>query len=191
MNRRAIWIVVGLVTLGVLATVSLTWRTATSEPATSSEPNGPGTDPAGTVGVAADPVQGFAAFARTTPDPATESDAEYVAVGLRTLAGALDCLGLDAGDLPVDLRVGAAHVLIQPESLDTAALVQALTRRASEAITTAASDTALRARAQAISPDRPVGDQRPVFRAYFETASTLLDVLGQRRNGSSTHPCGA
>jgi hypothetical protein len=188
MSRGLLWGTVALAVVVVLAATTTLWRRASSSltemAPTASEPGGP-------AGAVADPVRDFTDFARTAASPDAESGAGYVTVGLRTLAGALACLGLDRDDLAVDLRVGAVHVEIQPASLENAALVQSLTRRVADQVASATADDSLRVLAQTIAADRPVTDQIPAFEAFFRAVSMRLDALAARRGSPSTRPCQA
>jgi hypothetical protein len=146
---------------------------AAAIPAAACGNGGASSEPASSVRQA-DPVADFVEFSRTPADAAAGSGVDYVAVGLRTLAGALASRDLHGMDLPLDLRVGSAHVALQPTSLEVAELMRSLAIRTATVLATAGETHDVRARADAISADRPVVEQIPVIRAFFEAAAGAL-----------------
>jgi hypothetical protein len=71
---------------------------------------------------ATNPAMDFVRFAESD---FTGEDADYVAEGLRGLAGALGALNVGTPELTVDLRVAAEHVLLHPTTEATTPTVSA------------------------------------------------------------------
>jgi hypothetical protein len=132
--------------------------------------------PIGTAGTNSTPVADFVGFSRTPVNAIGSPNADYIANGLRKLAGALDSLGIGGAELPLDLRVAAAHVLLRPEGLDIAKLVRDLTQRTATALESAhAGSRRLRPMADSLSESEPVTRQQPALQEFFAAAGEALD----------------
>ena len=71
-----------------------------------------------------DPVQDYVAFAATLANIPPAEAAESVAEGLRKLAGALGTLDVVDADVPIDLRIVAEHMFLNPDSPGTTEAVR-------------------------------------------------------------------
>jgi hypothetical protein len=123
-----------------------------------------------------DPVADFVQFARTPAGSVGGSEVDYIAVGLRTLAGALDSRDVEGMNLPLDLRVASAHVVLQPASLEIAELMRSLALRTAAALAATGETPEVLARAKAISAGQPLTEQIPVIQAFFEAAAGALEA---------------
>jgi hypothetical protein len=119
-------------------------------------------------------VEEYVQFAATAGDPQSGADDVQLAEGLRKLAGALATLNVGGPDLPIDLRVGAEHVLLNPASTETTAMVRDDLVAAAQALTGTDTDRALREAAQSIRPDRPFAEQREEVFQFFRRAGDAV-----------------
>jgi hypothetical protein len=123
------------------------------------------------------PVQAFVEFVEDQSSvPHPDGDARYIADALERLAGALSSLGLASSDLNTDLRVAAAHVLLDPESVENAALVRTHLRTAVDVVIAMhpAHRARLQTRADALSAARPVVQQGAALRELFRACADAL-----------------
>lgn len=121
------------------------------------------------------PVEGFIEFAATAGDPQSGLSDDQMAEGLRKLAGALGALNAAQPDLLVDLRVAAEHILLNPASIQTAALIQKTLVAATDAIERGGErDPALRGAAESVRPDRPLIEQRVAVLSFFQRAADAI-----------------
>jgi hypothetical protein len=125
------------------------------------------------------PVEEYVQFAGTAgerPQASSPADPEYVIEGLRKLAGALGSLGIGGPDLQVDLRAAAEHVVLNPESTATAAVVRSRLVAAATAIDAERqNETALQPLAESLRADRTILEQETAFRQFFLEASHALE----------------
>jgi hypothetical protein len=136
-------------------------------------------------GASITPVQDYLRFATTVgerPVQASEPDPQYIAKGLRHLAGALGTLNLGGPDLQVDLRVAAEHLLLNPASTANTGVVRAALISAADALESEQreSEIDLRRLAESIRPDRSLLDQQAAVSQFFrESAKTIQPSLPQ------------
>jgi len=127
------------------------------------------------------PVEDYLRFAGAGDSPMPEPDAvpEYIAAGLRKLAGALGALTLGSHDLQVDLRVAAEHLLLNPASTATTTVVRRGLISAAAAMQPSggSNHVDLRRIAQSIEPDRPLLDQRAAVRDFFRESAMAMQKV--------------
>ena len=150
-----------------------------TEPARGGE-TGSGTSvTSGRGGESASPVEDYLRFA----DEGTNEDADpqAIAEGLRKLAGALGTLSLGPSTLQVDLRVAAEHLLLNPSSPATTAIVRHGLVSAAEAIQSAAEggDDLTRS-AESVRPGVPLLDQRATVDEFFQQSAKALGRISRR-----------
>jgi hypothetical protein len=121
------------------------------------------------------PVGEFAQFAATADEAPSGADAEQLAEGLRKLAGALAALNVGGPELPIDLRVGAEHLLLNPASTEMTVIIRDDLIAAAQAVALATeTDAALRGAAESITPDRPLIEQQGAVLQFFRQAADAL-----------------
>lgn len=127
------------------------------------------------------PLQDYLQFAGTADTRGADVDQEYMADGLRKLAGALGTLNLGSPDLQVDLRVVAEHVLLNPASTATTEIVRNGLLSAAEAIEPGRQDgeDALRRLAESVRPDGPLFDQRLTVHEFFQESANAIQRVSQ------------
>jgi hypothetical protein len=166
---RLIWIVTALLAAAVLAFWALGRRGGATGDGTDAERR------QASVAAAEDAVRTYAAFAERlrAAQPAPGPDA--VVEGLRRLAAALDALDVGGEELPVDLRVAAEHVRLNPDALATTELVRDRLVAAATALDRRREGEAdLRPAAEAIDPKIPLGRQIDrVMRVLVQAAASL------------------
>ena len=120
-------------------------------------------------------------FVRFAESDLADGDAEYIAGGLRRLAGALGALNVGTPELGVDLRAAAEHVLLSPTSAATAAPVRTGLLSAARALAVA-QDTGpgLESLAESIRPDVPLLDQMVRVREFFQACAQTVQSLSRR-----------
>lgn len=138
--------------------------------------------PADNDGASSTPVQDYLRFAAAAGDPQiqeSEVDPEYVVEGLRKLAGALGTLNLGSPDLQVDLRVAAEHLLLNPASTATSAVVRDRLISAADAIEPELGngEVNLRRLAESIRPDTPLLDQQTAVYEFFRESAKAMQGL--------------
>jgi hypothetical protein len=183
-SRRPLLIVSGLVLLAIAVLWLVMQRSNAGVEATASDVAARATSGATTA-----PVDAFVDFVNAPSATATPAgDAAYIADGLRWLAGALLSLDLAGAELNTDLRAGAAHVLLDPDSIPNAALVRGYLHAAADAVAAAspADRALLTARADAIEPTLALTAQTPAVRQFFQACADVLatSVSSDRPNGS-------
>ena len=136
----------------------------------------------------ADPVSAFVAASRTTPGAAVESKADHIARGLHALAGALESLELDDLNLPLDLRAASVHVILQPTSLEIAALTRDLALRVATVLATTGQMSDVRLRAEAIRATLPAVEQVAAIQAFFEAAGRAMQASDRSAFAGGSHP---
>jgi hypothetical protein len=120
-------------------------------------------------------VEEYAQFAATAGEGQSGGDAGQLAEGLRKLAAALAALNVGGPDLPIDLRVGAEHVLLNPASTEITAMIRDDLIAAAQAVERATeTDTALRGAAESIETDRPLIEQQGTVLQFFRQAADAL-----------------
>jgi hypothetical protein len=120
-------------------------------------------------------VEEYVRFAATAGEPQAGAGAGQLAEGLRKLAGALAALNVGGPDLPIDLRVGAEHILLNPASTAITATVRDDLNAAAHALELATeTSTALRGAAESIKPDRPLIEQQSAMLQFFRQAADAL-----------------
>jgi hypothetical protein len=112
----------------------------------------------------------FAAEERPLPDDAAA--AQYLAEGLRRLAGVLGMRGIGELELQVNLRVAATHVVLDPASTANAAIVRE--QLVAVAAAPGATRPALRQLAGAVAADQPLTQQVPAIRQFFRAFADAL-----------------
>ena len=137
------------------------------------------------------PIHEYLRFAATIVDrQSAQPDmiGQYLAYGLRKLAGAMGALKVGRPELSVDLRIAAEHILLNPESTANTNTTRSLLIEASAAIaqSAATSHSQLRQSAEAIKVDTPLPSQRPVVDHFFRESADAIDELAKRRGISTT-----
>ena len=164
---------------------SSSWRTAfavslLAAAAMSCGSNGPssGDSAGGNDGGTASAMSPATDFVRFAESDFSGEDADYVAEGLRGLAGALGTLNVGTEELTVDLRVAAEHVLLQPTTEETTATVIAGLLSVARALD-AAQETGpgLLPLAEALRPDVPLPDQVTQVREFFQRCAQAIQSL--------------
>jgi hypothetical protein len=141
-----------------------------------------GTDAAAAEGDAASPVQEYLRFAGSFEAGAIQgarADAAPIAEGLRKLAGALATLNLGNLDLHIDLRIAAEHLLLNPASPATTAVVREALISAAAVLD--AQPSRAGQLATSISPDRPLADQQMTIGDFFRAAAQALQQASAQR----------
>jgi hypothetical protein len=142
---------------------------------------------AATDGPIAAPVDEFVAFGRTPRERFGQTGPHYVATGLRTLAGALASLDIGGDELALDLRVASAHVLLEPTSLDNAALVRQLAMRTAQALPPNPAGAVVTSRALAITDERSLLQQQPAIHGFFAAVGdALVDQHSRTMSSAAT-----
>jgi len=151
--------------------------------ATSCSSNGPSSGDStsgndGDMAPATNPAMDFVRFAESD---FTGEDADYVAEGLRGLAGALGALNVGTPELTVDLRVAAEHVLLHPTTEATTPTVSAGLLSVARALdATQETGPGLLPIAESIRPDVPLPDQVTQVREFFQAcAQAIQSILGR------------
>jgi hypothetical protein len=120
-------------------------------------------------------VEEYTQFAATAGEGQTGADAGQLAEGLRKLAGALAVLNVGGPELPIDLRVGAEHVLLNPASTETTATIRDDLIAVADAVERATeTGAALRGAAESIKTDRPLIEQQGTVLQFFRQAADAL-----------------
>lgn len=173
-SRRRSWMAISAV--GLLAVTAIFWAVGC---AGSNDERSRGVDePA----AANSPLQDYLRFAGTAETRGADVDREYLADGLRKLAGALGTLNLGGPDLQVDLRVAAEHVLLNPASTATTEIVRNGLMSAAEAIEPGRPDggDTLRRLAESVRPDGPLFDQRLTVQEFFQESAKAIQRVSQQ-----------
>ena len=130
------------------------------------------------------PVQDYLLFASSVRDRNVQgADAEFMAEGLRKLAGALGALNIGGLDLTVDLRVAAEHVLLDPASTENIEVVRNGLVSAANALEAGRQRdaAALRQLAQSIRSDTRLLDQLATIHMFFRVSAEVMSPLSQER----------
>jgi hypothetical protein len=124
-------------------------------------------------------VAEYLELARRPRSERADADPQYVADGLRKLAGAVGTLNVGDVDLQVDLRVAAEQVLLNPDSAATTKVTRDRLIAAAEAIATRgpAQDDHLRQLAASLRPDRALVEQASIIRQFFQQSANALARL--------------
>jgi hypothetical protein len=135
-----------------------------------------------TTGTAASAVHDYVQFAEGLGDGRIGKSAlepAAIAEGLRKLAVVLGALQLGDPDLPVDLRITAEHVLLNPASPATTAAVRAGLLRVAAAIGMERQDTAasLIQAAEAIDGAAPLVSQQAPVRQFLRQSAGVLEHI--------------
>ena len=128
------------------------------------------------------PVQDYLLFASSVRDRNVQgTDAEFVAEGLRKLAGALGALNLGSLDLTVDLRVAAEHVLLNSASTSNTEVVRKSLVSAADALEAGRQkdNAALRQLAQSIRSDVPLLEQLATVHEFFRASAGAMRPLSR------------
>jgi hypothetical protein len=134
---------------------------------------GIGAAPPSTAAAAA--IEEYAEFAAAAPDPQPGAEAAYLAEGLRRLAGALATLNVGGPDLPIDLRINAEHIVLNPSSVATTAIIRDDLVEAAHALELATkTDRSLRRDAESIRADRPLVEQDEAVVQFFRRVADVL-----------------
>jgi len=121
------------------------------------------------------PVEGYVQFAAIARDSQSGLSDDQMAEGLRKLAGALGSLNVASSDLLIDLRIGAEHIVLNPASTETAAMIRdALVAAADSMERGTETDLALRGAAESIRPDRPLIEQPVAVLHFFRLAADAI-----------------
>jgi hypothetical protein len=175
-DRRWLWAGMLVVTLSAIAGVF--WATATvgnrTEPGIRTDALADATADHD----AASPVRDYLSFAGVAgggPTQVPEFDADYVAEGLRKLAGALGTLNLGTTELQIDLRSAAEHVLLIPASPATTVVVREALIAAADTIEPEPGKA--RQLANSITPDKPLLDQPMTIVDFFREAAHAIQRL--------------
>jgi hypothetical protein len=122
-------------------------------------------------------VEALVAFARSgRSSRTTTSDPQFIADGLRALAGALATIGLAPGGLDVDLRVAAEHVLLDPSSLANAKITRDHLVAVADTFGAQGLDNgaSLRRLAEAVTPDQPLPAQTTTIADFLRATADIL-----------------
>jgi hypothetical protein len=139
------------------------------------EPTASAGDDNGSPPNAPSPVEAYIEFAATVGDPPARLSDDQMAEGLRKLAGALGTLNAGGPDLLIDLRAGAEHVLLNPASTETAAIIREAMVAAADAIERGRGpDPTLREAARSVRPDRPLIEQQVAVLHFFRQAADAI-----------------
>jgi hypothetical protein len=117
------------------------------------------------------PVDDYLAFADGLAASGGSAADDLVVDGLRRLAGALGTLKPGDPELPVDLRVAAEHIIINPGAADTTTAVRTSLVAAALALEGEGSSTTLRGAADAIDSSQPIAEQREALARFFMLAA--------------------
>jgi hypothetical protein len=145
----------------------------------SSDETGAGTspEPAAAAGVddASEPVRSFVEFAQelSAEEPLQPAD---IAEGMRRLAGAAGTLGAIPPELGAGLRIGAEHVLLNPEGADVSATVHGTLTRVAASLEEAPNAQAIQDAAGALRADAPITQQSAALRRYFGVVAQALQA---------------
>jgi hypothetical protein len=124
-------------------------------------------------------------FAAAARDPQSGADGAQLAEGLRKLAGVLAALNIGGPDLPINLRVGAEHILLNPASSEVTVLIRDdLIAAASALEVGTATDGSLRGSAESIRTDRPLIEQRETVLQFFGQAAAAIQGLTPASRGT-------
>lgn len=166
------WWIAGVTTLALLATAVWLMVSVDRDPEPTAGATSDGASaPAGVPSA----VEEYAQFAAAAGEGQSGADAGQLAEGLRKLAAALAALNVGGPDLPIDLRVGAEHVLLNPASTEITAIIRDDLIAAAQAVELATeTDTALRGAAESIETDRPLIEQQGTVLQFFRQAADAL-----------------
>lgn len=116
------------------------------------------------------PVADYLAF---VDGLAATGDTDELALdGLRKLAGALGTLKVGGADLPVDLRIVAEHIAINPQSVETTAAVRPSLVAVAVALDGQVSEgSELQQAASAVDAGMSLAQQREALIAFFTRAA--------------------
>ena len=92
----------------------------------------------------------------------------------------MDSLDIGGDELPEDLRIAAAHVLLRPDGLDVAELVQELAIRTATALETVDGNGTLSAAARSVTASTPLPDQAESLQSFFTAAATDIERAAGR-----------
>lgn len=126
------------------------------------------------------PVQAYVQFAGAAGTETADVDHEFMADGLRTLAGAMGTLNLGSVDLHIDLRVAAEHILLNPASSATTEVVRNGLIAAAAAIEAERQDDGeddLTPLAQSLQADVPLIDQRTTVQMFFRRSAVAIERI--------------
>ena len=126
-----------------------------------------------------DPVAEYLAFVAGLEggNSVVPADAHVIVDGLRRLAGALGVLEIGSSELPIDLRIAAEHVVLNPGDAGTADAVRAGLIAAADGL----DDAAAREAAEAIDPRTPVSQQQERVTAFFQRAADVIRTVRVER----------
>lgn len=165
---RLIWIVVVLV-----AAALARWALSDGGSGTGGRTNAEARQPSA---AAEEAIEAYGTFAERlqTGQPAPGPD--VVVEGLRRLAAALDALDVGGAELPVDLRVAAEHVVLNPDAPATTKLVRDRMVAAATALDRLREgDNDLRPAAEAIDPAIPLEQQIDRVTRFLVQAAASLE----------------
>ncbi len=148
--------------------------------ATEGQPDG--IEVASTTGASSSAVSDYARFAETDAEP----QPEYLADGLRRLAGAVGALGLGTPDLAVNLRVTAEHVLLNPDALETSSTVRNALMQVASAIAeqNPAAGDSLRRTVESLDARSPLAGQHAMVQQFFRQSGDAIEQLARAQDGS-------
>ena len=121
------------------------------------------------------PVEEYIQFVATAGDPRPSLSDDQMAEGLRKLAGALGTLNAATPDLLIDLRVGAEHIVLNPASTETTAVIRDALVAAAGSMERTETDGPLRRAAESITTDRPLIEQHGTVFQFFQRAADALE----------------
>jgi hypothetical protein len=102
----------------------------------------------------------------------------------------LPTLGIGDPSLTIDLRVAAAHLELNPGSVENAAIVRGLLVALARALPADGGGPRLRAIAQRVDPDVSLPAQAERLTEFFRTCADVMRGR-ERRSGSSVPDAGA
>lgn len=143
------------------------------ETAVSPDPDESGV--ASTTGATSSAVSDYVRFAASDAGPGPE----YVAEGLRKLAGATGSMGVGNPELAVNLRVTAEHVLLNPDAVETSSSVRTALTQVTAAIAeeNRAAGDALREPVDALDARAPLANQHATLQQFFRRSGVAIEQL--------------
>jgi hypothetical protein len=182
-RRQRLWLLVAVMPLAAIVAFFVANRLGGNNVRTPIDGQAATSDPvASTTGTTVSVVHDYVEFANALGENEVEGstiEATDVAEGLRRLAGALGVLGLGSPNLPVDLRVMAEHILLNPESPATAEAVRAVLIETAAAVGAErrAAAASLQQSAGAVNPNQPLTGQAATLHQFFRRTAEALEPL--------------
>lgn len=169
------WLVFGIAVL--VAAVALLLRWPGAGPDSSSTAANEGSE----AGAVANPADIYLEFADALA-PESGLDNGMVVEGMRRLAGVMGTLQNVPADVPLDLRVAAEHIVLNPDGPDTTVAVRNSLRAAAATLDSRSQGGApITALVDAIDPARPIGEQTDAVKSVFAGCADRIRPLVSAR----------